>query len=220
MPDGHIDACHHAETGICICREESIRYQELTLYSLSLFFLETAGAIFTGSLALLSDALHTLFDSAESILSAIIANRARFVKNEVRLRKIGGVISAALIFAVSWFILEEALARLDGPGHLIGGWAIAFAGIAIGVNVLMYLKHEKAPDEHRNVTHAWQKLHIMTDLMASIAALVGTALAVFGVPMADAIVSIGIVAVIWIRITKYLLDMVFGKPDTDKSHHH
>ena len=55
---------------------------------------------------------------------------------------------------------------------------------------------------------------------ASIAALVGTVLASVGIPLADTIVSIGIVVVIWLRITSYLLDTVFGKPDTDTHHHH
>lgn len=221
MPQGHIDACRHAETGVCICKEESARYLRLALFSVSLFLIETVGGLFAGSLALLSDAFHTLFDGAESILSAIIANRARFVKNETRLRRIGGLMSAALISVISWLILREAIERIHDPGHLVSGYAIPFAIIAIGVNWLMYREHEKAPDEHRNVTHAWQRLHIVTDIGASVAALFGTALAYAGVPLADAFVSIGIVAIIWIRITKYLLDTVFGKPDfTGHGHHH
>ncbi len=220
MPNGHIEACRHAVTGVCICREESGRYRRLALFSISLFIIETAGGLFTGSLALLSDAFHTLFDGAESILSAFIAHRARFTGNEIRLRRIGGLISAALIFVISWFILDEALERIHDRGHLIDGWAMIFAGIAIGVNWLMYREHEKAPDEHRNVTHAWQKLHIVVDIGASIAALVGTALASAGVPLADTVVSIGIVGVIWLRIMIYLLNTVFGKPDTGAHHHH
>lgn len=220
MPNGHIEACRHAETGVCICKEESGRYQRLALFSISLFIIETVGGLFTGSLALLSDAFHTLFDGAENVLSAFIAHRARFTGNETRLRRIGGLISATLIFIVSWIILDEALERIHDRGHLIDGWAVLFAFIAIGVNWLMYREHEKAPGEHRNVTHAWQKLHIVVDIGASIAALVGTVLASVGIPLADTIVSIGIVVVIWLRITSYLLDTVFGKPDTDTHHHH
>lgn len=220
MPNGHIEACRHAETGVCICKEESGRYQRLSLLSFSLFLIEIAGALFTGSLALLSDAFHTLFDGAENILSAFIAHRARFAENEAHLRKVGGLISAVLIFIISWLILDEAFTRLHDETHLVSGWAIPFAAIALFINWKQLWILEGAPAEHRNVTHNWQRLHIVTDIGASIAALLGTALAYAGIPLADVFVSIGIVIVIWIRITKSVLDIVFGNPDEGTRHHH
>jgi cobalt-zinc-cadmium efflux system protein len=220
MPNGHIDACPHLTTGICTCKKESDRYQRLSLLSFSLFLIETAGALFTGSLALLSDAFHTLFDGAENILSAFIAHKARFTGNEVRLRRIGGTISAILIFVISWFILDEAFDRLDSSDHLVTGWAVPFAFVALGINWFQLKVHEEAPDEHRNVTHTWQRLHIVTDIGASVAALFGTVLASVGIPLADTFISIGIVIVIWVRITKYFLDILFEKPDIPGNGHH
>ncbi len=213
MPNGHIDACRYPQTGICSCKEESLRYRKLSMFSFSLFSLEIIGGLLTGSLALLSDAFHTLFDGAENILSAVIAHRARFTNDERRLRKIGGIISAILISVISWFILDEAVARLKDPSSHMSGYAVFFAALALWINWKQYQIHEEAPDEHRNITHAWQKLHIVTDIGASIAALLGTGLAYAGIPRADAIVSIGIVAVIWLRITWYALNAVFRETD-------
>jgi cobalt-zinc-cadmium efflux system protein len=219
MPNGHIDACPYLTTGTCTCKAESDRYQRLALFSFSLFLIEVTGGLFTGSLALISDAFHTLFDGAENILSAFIAHRARFTENESRLRKIGGLISATLIFIISWLILSEAFTRLHDTTHLISGWAIPFATIALFINWKQLWILEGAPAEHRNVTHSWQKFHIVTDIGASVAALLGTALAISGVPLADTIVSIGIVVVIWLRITRYLLNLVFDGNES-KEHRH
>lgn len=221
MPNGHIDACSFKKTGVCTCKGEAKRYIFLASLSFIMFLVETAGGIITGSLALLSDAFHTLFDGSESILSAIIAHRARFTENEARLRKIGGILSAILISIISWFIFKEAIERLADPNTLLSRWAIAFAIVAFGINLLQFRIHEHAPDEHRNITHAWQKLHIMTDIGASAAAIIGVTLSALDMaPHADAYISIGIVIFIWTRVGIYFLGIASKKKSRVGHHDH
>ena len=219
MPNGHIDACRFNETGACTCKKEAHRYLAIASLSFLMFTIETAGGIITGSLALLSDAFHTLFDGSESILSAVIAHRARFTKNETRLRKIGGILSAVLISIISWFILEEAVGRLAESSAILSRWAIAFAIAAFGINLFQFRIHEHAPDEHRNITHAWQKFHIMTDIGASMAAIIGVTLSALDMaPHADAYLSIGIVVIIWVRVMRDLLRIGL-REEADSGHH-
>lgn len=219
MPDGHIAACLHQETGICTCKEESARYIKLAKLSFLMFLIEAAGGILAGSMALLADAFHTLFDGTENILSAFVAHRARFSDNERRVRKIGGMASAILISIIAWYIGMEALERLNDPTklHILG--AAAMAILAIGVNAWQFLIHEDAPDEHRNITHAWQKIHIVADISGSVAAFIGIMIVWAGFPLADVYVSFAIVLFIWLRAGKYvymtLSEAVFG--DRSKS---
>lgn len=224
MSNGHIAACRYRETGTCVCKEESARYIKLAKLSFLMFIIEAAGGILAGSMALLADAFHTLFDGTENILSAFVAHKSRFSDRERRIRKVGGMISAVLISIIAWYIGMEALERLSNPTeiHILGAGAMAVA--AIGVNAWQFLIHEHAPDEHRNITHAWQKLHIVADISGSVAALIGIMIAWAGFPLADVYVSFAIVLFIWLRAGKYVFmtftDMTFGNDDDDKPKKH
>lgn len=225
MPDGHIAACRHRETGACTCKEESARYLKLAKLSFLMFFIEAVGGILAGSMALLADAFHTLFDGTENILSAFVAHRSRFSDHERRIRKIGGMVSAILVSLIAWHIGAEAIGRLNAPVGLHIPGAIAMAMAAIGVNAWQFLIHEGAPDEHRNITHAWQKLHIVTDLSGSVAAFIGILIAWAGFPLADVYVSFAIVLFIWMRAGKYVIETLFdlafgGGGETDERGHH
>ncbi len=226
MSNGHIAACRYQETGTCVCKEESARYIKLAKLSFLMFIIEAAGGILAGSMALLADAFHTIFDGTENILSAFVAHKSRFSDHERRIRKIGGMVSAVLISIIAWYIAMEALERLNAPTelHILGAAVMAIA--AISVNAWQYLIHEEAPDEHRNITHAWQKLHIVADISGSVLALIGIAIAWAGFPLADVYVSFAIVLFIWLRTGKYvfmtLSDAVLGKnreADHDHDHH-
>ncbi len=219
MPDGHINACRYQETGICTCRSESLRYLRLASLSLLMFVTEIIGGLLSGSLALISDAFHTLFDGTESILSAFVSHRSRFSKNEERVRKIGGFLSAILVSLVAYFIATEALERLMKPVDIHSGWGMMFAVLAVGINFWQFRIHESAPHEHHNITHAWQKLHIVTDISGSVLAFIGIALAALGFPSADVYVSFAIVLFIWMRALQYVIRMFFRKPAKSNNVH-
>lgn len=219
MANGHINGCLSLTSGDaadCKCASEAARYRTLAQISSVTFILEVVGGIWTGSLSLLSDAVHVLLDCLESTLSAFIAVRARKVTegdalNEDRLRAIGGNVSAALIFVASLFILHEGLERLSSPHELMAGWAITIAAIGLVINIVQMFIHTRAPDEHHNVTHKWQWVHLASDIAGSACVIVGVGLSLFGFQLGDLAATLVIVSLIWFRVGRHLSSQFLGR---------
>ena len=174
MEKNHLNACPPLINGPgsdCSCATEENRYLTLAKWSFGLFVSELAGGWFSGSLALMSDALHVIVDGAENFVSAIVSRFAR-QGDEKRARKIGGMISATLLLFVSAWIMYEGVERMTTP-HKIE-WYMTFVAIAgLGVNLLQRKIHNQAPDEHLNVTHLWQDWHLLSDISTSADVIAG-----------------------------------------------
>lgn len=174
MEENHLSACPALVNGSakdCSCIAEENRYLTLAKLSLYLFVFELTGGYFSGSLALMSDALHVIVDGAENFVSATVSRFAR-QGNEARVRKIGGMISAVLLLSASAWIMYEGVERMTTP-HKIE-WYMTFVAIAgLGVNLLQRRIHNQAPDEHLNVTHLWQDWHLLSDISTSAVVIAG-----------------------------------------------
>ncbi|MEK7558521.1 MAG: cation diffusion facilitator family transporter [Patescibacteria group bacterium] len=173
---GHLDACRSLETGVpadCRCEEEERRYMTLAGWSFGLFVFEFAGGFFANSLALMSDAFHVLFDGMENILSVFVARMSReSERNEERIRAIGGLVSASLLLVIAGIIIREGWERLFAPHEV--AWFMTLVAVAgLGVNLWQRRHHQEAPDEHRNITHFWQDRHLVSDIAASGAVIIG-----------------------------------------------
>lgn len=199
---------------------ERRRYLRLVPLSLATATVELSAGIFTGSLALATDAVHTFLDVFENLLNAFVASRARLTHDPMRIRRIGFAVSLALIGTSTAFMAYESVHRITGEEtHSLTGWAVSVAVFSLIMNLWQLRIHFGAPDEHRNLTHWGQTLHLVTDVGGSLAAILGTAVAAFiGVPLADAWAAIGIVVLIWWRMI-YGARMAFGSAK-DKPWHH
>ena len=60
---------------------ERNRYLRLVPLSLATCVVELSAGIYAGSLALITDAIHTLLDVFENLLNAFVSERARFLRN-------------------------------------------------------------------------------------------------------------------------------------------
>jgi cobalt-zinc-cadmium efflux system protein len=192
---------------------ERNRYLRLTPLSIATCAVELSAGIITGSLALITDAVHTLLDVLENLLNAFVADRARFSRNGERIRKAGFAGSLILIGLSTGFMAHEAILRLLGEETpILSVWTVAVAVFSLCMNLWQLRIHFGAPEEHRNLTHWGQTLHIATDVAGSLAAIAGTAAAVFlGLETADAWAAIAIVAIIWGRMA-YGARQAFGRP--------
>lgn len=172
----HLDKCPYRESGNpkdCSCEDEVAHYTTLAKYSLGLFLFEIIGGIFSGSLALISDALHVLFDSIENIISIAVSRMSRVSANEKMVREVAGKISAILLMIGGFIVAIEGYDRINNP-HEINGWIMLFfTTVGLGVNVRQLYLHRNARDEHRNITHFWQDKHLISDTATSVAVLIG-----------------------------------------------
>jgi len=135
------------------------------------------GGIISGSLALLSDALHNLSDVL-SLLISYIANlltrkeaSARKTFGYKRAEIIAAFVNSATLIIVAIFLIKEAIERFFNPEEIGTGIVITLSILGIlanGFSVLLL-----RPDSDRNMNLRSAYLHLLTDMMASVAVLIG-----------------------------------------------
>ncbi|WP_172200745.1 cation diffusion facilitator family transporter [Niveibacterium sp. COAC-50] len=155
---------------------------------------ETAGGLFTGSLALLGDAGHMLSDSLSlglAALAARIALRPPSVRHSYglgRIEALAALGNAVLMLVIVAGICWEAVERLRHPQPIQALPAVAVAVVGLAVNLLaawLLMRGERS----LNVRAAL--LHVMGDLLGSVAAIAGLLIVYFtGWLAADPILSV------------------------------
>jgi cobalt-zinc-cadmium efflux system protein len=174
-------------------------YAALAL-TLGFAFVEAAGGLWSGSLALLGDAGHMFSDSVALALAAFaawIARRppsARHSYGFARAEVIAALVNGLLMLAVVIGIVVEAIGRLQTPRPISGltVMAIAAAGLAVNIVALFILSRGAEDINTRGAL-----LHVFGDLLGSIAALIAGAVIYFtGWMPIDALLSLLICALI------------------------
>ena len=165
----------------------------------ALYFLaELAGGYVTGSLALLSDAVHMLTDIAAlclSLLTLWVSTRpASPAKTYGYLRAeiLGALLNGLFLWLLVVFIWIEAVGRLRNPRPVSGLGVIAIAIVGIGVNTFSawMTSRETSGGQHGMGMRA-VFVHVLSDLIGSIGVLASGALSYFtGWMQADPAVSI------------------------------
>jgi len=158
---------------------------------------EAVGGWITGSLALLADAGHMLSDTAAlglALFAAWVASRRsgpRWTYGRGRVEILAALAQGVALVVVAVLIIFEARERLGSPQQVAGQgvMAIAAGGLAINLAALWILQGGR--QESLNVRGAW--LHVMSDALGSVGAVVSGALIFFFDWLwADAVVSIAI----------------------------
>ncbi len=138
---------------------------------------QVVGGLMSGSLSLLSDALHN-FSDVISLVVSYFANR--LAKKEASIKRTFGFkraeimaafINAASLMVIAIILIFEAIERLQNPQAISARIVIMLSAIAIlgnGLSVLLLRKDSKI---NMNMRSAY--LHLITDLMASVAVLIG-----------------------------------------------
>ena len=139
--------------------------------------MEAAGAVWTNSLALFSDAAHVLLDLLSFSLSlAAIALSERPVSDKRtfgwhRAEVLAALVNGLLVLVIAFFIFFHALGRISRPPEILTTpmLAIAVAGLVMNLVVIWKLSPHVRTD--LNVRGAF--LHAMGDAAASVAVVAG-----------------------------------------------
>jgi cobalt-zinc-cadmium efflux system protein len=173
---------------------------------------ELAGGVWTHSLALLGDAWHMLSDVFALGLawyaSHHSASSKKHVSGQSHIEIIASIINAALMLAVVFYIMVEAIDRFKNPHDVTGGYVmlIAFVGLVVNVIVAKLLHHDDHNDHNRRAAF----LHVISDLLGSVAALAAGAVIYFtGWLPIDSILSIFISSLILFVTLKLIKDIYF-----------
>ena len=138
------------------------------IYSITLtviiLLLEVAGGLWTGSLALLSDAAHVLMDIFALALSFIAMRLAALPVTDKhtygyhRLEVLAALINGVTLFIIAGGIFYEAWERWQSPTEVRGTemLVIAFIGLVANVIVIFFLHegHSHAGHSHDEHSHA------------------------------------------------------------------
>ncbi len=162
--------------------------------------IELIGGLWSGSLALLADAGHMATDSA-ALLFALAANfiARRPVSDRhsfglARVEVIAAFVNALAMLGVVAWIFYEAIDRLTSPVPVKGLGVFVIAGIGLLINVLVAWALSR---DRENVNTRAALIHVMGDLLGSIAAIVAGLVIYFGGPlMADPLLSMFVAALI------------------------
>ncbi len=138
---------------------------------------QIVGGILSGSLALLSDALHNFSD----VMALIIAWWANKIsqRNKTsdktygykRAQIVAALFNGAVLVGIGFFLIIEALSRFQHPEPIGSNLVIYLALLSIALNAASVLLIKDDSHDNLNIKAAY--LHLLTDVMTSIAVLVG-----------------------------------------------
>jgi cation diffusion facilitator family transporter len=153
----------------------------------------------TGSLAILSEAAHSLVDLAATVMTYFAVRVSGKPADEEhhyghgKVESITALAETALLFLLSGVVIWEALQRLlGGHGHAVEATFWAFAVIAGSIIVDFFrarVLYRVAAETSSEALEA-DALHFGSDMWSSIAVLLGLVAVAFGYPWADSAAAV------------------------------
>ncbi|MDD5149139.1 MAG: cation diffusion facilitator family transporter [Flavobacterium sp.] len=138
---------------------------------------QVIGGLISGSLALISDALHNFSDVLSLVFSylAFKLSRKKASINQTfgykRAELIAAFVNAMTLIIVALFLVYGATERFFNPHKIASELVIWLSLLGIIVNGLSVLMLKQDADKNLNMKSAY--LHLFTDMLASVAVLVG-----------------------------------------------
>ncbi|UYZ21576.1 cation diffusion facilitator family transporter [Mesobacillus jeotgali] len=176
--------------------------------NLSFTIIEIIGGILTGSIAIISDAIHDLGDSISLGMSWYLERKAsrkpsdKYTFGYKRLSLMGSLLNAAVLIFGSLYVLIEAGKRLFEPvsPNSQGMFWLAILGIAVNGYAAYRIKKGESGMNQKMLS--W---HLLEDLLGWIAVLVVSIIMQFKeIPILDPLLSIGITLFVLYHVIKNL----------------
>lgn len=162
---------------------------------------EVAGGLISGSLALIADAGHMLTDFASLTLAWFAIRLTRRPATRAltygfdRVSVLAALVNGLALFAIAIWITIEAIRRFTHPHEVLGGLMLWVAIAGLAVNLLAFRVLTRDESENLNVRAA--ALHVMGDLLGSVAAIVASLVIIYtGWTPIDPILSVLVVLLI------------------------
>jgi len=144
---------------------------------------QVIGGLVSGSLSLLSDALHN-FSDVVSLIVSYVANKLTKKKASPqrtfgykRAEILAAFINAATLIIVAILLIVEAYKRFNNPQEIESSLVIWLSLLGILANGFSVLLLKKDAESNMNMKSAY--LHLLTDMLASVAVLIGGLLMLF-----------------------------------------
>ena len=181
------------------------------LLNLSFSIFEFFGGAFTGSVAIISDAIHDLGDAASIGLSYILERKStgkpddNYTYGYARYSVLGSVITTVILLFGSVMVIYNAVRRIFTPVEIHYNGMIVFAIVGVVLNLIAaYVTREGKSMNQKAVN-----LHMLEDVLGWIVVLIGAVVMRFtDIAVLDPIMSIGVALFILIHAVKNLKEVL------------
>jgi cobalt-zinc-cadmium efflux system protein len=175
----------------------------IILFNLAITAAEYVGGIFSGSLALISDAGHNFSDILSLILSYFgerLSHRKATKKHSFGLKRTEvavAFINAVSLCGIGLIIIGEAVKRFSAGGQISLGIMLSVAMVGLAGNILSVLVLKRNKDQNLNMRALY--LHLFYDALSSVFVIIASiAIAITGWITFDLVASLVIaVMMIW-----------------------
>jgi cation diffusion facilitator family transporter len=191
---------------------------------------KTTVGIMTGSLAILTDALHSLLDLGGSIITYFAvrisdkpADRDHHFGHG-KVESLAALAQVLILFITCGGIIYEAVGRLKSGSSAVdlNIWAFIVIIIAIGIDISRVRSLRRVAKKYSSQALAADALNFSTDIYSSLVVLFGLLATQLGVVWADAAAAIGVAIFIIsavIRMAKQSIDVLLDRApaETEKT---
>lgn len=181
------------------------------ILNLAFSIFEFVGGIFTGSVAIMSDAVHDIGDAASIGVSYFLEKKSRkqpdekFTYGYARYSVVGSVITTLILLVGSIMVIFNAAERIINPVEINYNGMLIFAVIGVIVNFGAAFVTRKGDSLNQKAVN----LHMLEDVLGWIVVFVGGIVMRFtDFVIIDPILSIGVAVFILINAVKNLQEVL------------
>ncbi len=166
---------HHSNTGA--------RLLLTMILNFVITIVEVIGGLLSGSLSLISDALHNFSDGVSVIISWIairLKEKDKSYRHTFGLKRaeiLAAVINSSVLLVITLYLFYEAVLRFYEPQVISGGLMTGVAAIGLVANIVGTLLLARDAKTSLNIKSAY--LHLLSDAISSFGVILGGLAIVF-----------------------------------------
>ena len=189
--------------------EKKILFAFVLNLAFSIF--EFIGGVFTGSVAIISDAVHDAGDAAGIGIAFFLERKSKKAPDEkytygyARYSVVGGLITVLILLVGSVYVIFSAAKRLIEPTDINYNGMIIFAVVGLFVNLLAAFLTHKGDSLNQKAVN----LHMLEDVLGWLVVLAGAIVMRFtDISVLDPLMSVGVAVFILVSAIKNLLKIL------------
>ena len=185
----------------------------LTAFILNLAFsiFEFLGGIFTGSIAIISDAVHDMGDAASIGISYFLERKSRKEPDSnhtygyLRYSVLGSLFTTVILLVGSTIVIYNAVGRIFSPVPINYNGMLLFAVVGLCVNLIAAFVTREGDSLNQKAIN----LHMLEDVLGWLVVLMGAVVMRFtNFTLIDPIMSIGVAVFIFTNALKNLKEVL------------
>lgn len=149
----------------------------ITILNFIITIVEVIGGLLSGSLSLLSDALHNFSDGISVIVSFIalrLSKKENTLKNTFGYKRaeiLAALFNSSFLIIISFFLFKEAYLRIQNPQNIDSKIMISVAFIGLVANTVSVFLLKSGSKDNMNIRSAY--VHLFSDSLSSVAVIIG-----------------------------------------------